>query len=407
MDRTIIHCDMNSFYASVELLSYPSLADKPVAVGGDAESRHGIILAKNEAAKKFNVKTAETIWQARRKCPDLIILPPHHARYQEFCDRINAIYLRYTDLVEPFSIDESWLDVTGSLKHFGMTGRELADDIRLTVRRETGLTLSAGVSFNKIFAKMGSDYKKPFATTEITRENYRDLLWPLPVSDLIFVGRSSVGRLQSMNIHTIGDLAQADVRLLSAAFGKHGAQMHAYANGEDDAPVLPYDTPREWKSVGNGLTFRRDLSGRQDIQTAVTALSDHVSARLRKHGLKCAGVKVDIKNPQLISVSRQAPLELATDLAKDIAEAAMGIIERNWNLRDPIRQLTVTGINVLAGGTEQELQLSMFPGQKTELDEKQRAVETAMDAIRKKYGRHSVIYGAVLDNDLGIEYQDE
>ncbi len=209
MDRVILHCDMNGFYASVELLSRPDLRDKPMAVCGDPKSRHGIILAKNEIAKKYGVVTAETIWQAKKKCPDLQLVKPHHDRYKEFSEKINKIYLSYTDMVEPFSIDESWLDVTASQRLFG-TGRQIADMIRARVKRELNLTLSVGVSYNKIFAKMGSEYRKPDATTEITRENYRDLLWPQPVRELFFVGWATAEKLEKLGVHTIGDLAHSD-----------------------------------------------------------------------------------------------------------------------------------------------------------------------------------------------------
>ena len=346
MDRTILHCDMNSFYASVELLEHPELDGKPVAVCGDPHSRHGIILAKNEEAKKYKVQTAETIWQARRKCPDLILLAAHRYKYERFSKIINGIYLRYTDLVEPFSIDESWLDVTGSLSKFGMTGKEIADEIRETVKTETGLRQSVGVSFNKIFAKMGSDYKKPDATTVITRENYKDILWPLPARDLIFVGKSTAAKLESLNIRTIGAIAQADPSMLHRVFGKHGDEMYRYANGLEDSPVARYDAAREYKSVGNGITFRRNLQGREDVRTAVVSLSDRVSVRLRKHGLRASGVKVDIKDPNLRTISRQMQLESSTNSSAEIAKAAMDLIDRNWRYTDPIRLITVTGINI-------------------------------------------------------------
>ena len=208
MDRIILHCDLNSFYASVELLDHPELRDRPVAVCGDPNSRHGIILAKNEPAKRYKVQTAETIWQARRKCPELVLLPAHHWKYRDYSRRVNAVYERYTDLVEPFSIDESWLDITGSLHLFGGDAKALADEIRRVLREELGLTVSVGVSFNKIFAKMGSDYKKPDATTVISRENYQELLWPLPITSLLFVGRSAAAALEHYGVHTIGDLAR-------------------------------------------------------------------------------------------------------------------------------------------------------------------------------------------------------
>jgi len=404
MDRTILHCDMNSFYASVELLEHPELDGKPVAVCGDPHSRHGIILAKNEEAKKYKVQTAETIWQARRKCPDLILLAAHRYKYERFSKVINAIYLRYTDLVEPFSIDESWLDVTGSLSKFGMTGKEIADEIRETVKAETGLRQSVGVSFNKIFAKMGSDYKKPDATTVITRENYKDILWPLPARDLIFVGKSTAAKLESLNIRTIGAIAQADPSMLHRVFGKHGDEMYRYANGLEDSPVARYDAAREYKSVGNGITFRRNLQGREDVRTAVVSLSDRVSVRLRKHGLRASGVKVDIKDPNLRTISRQMQLESSTNSSAEIAKAAMDLIDRNWRYTDPIRLITVTGINISEGMPEE--QISLFEPVLEEKRKQNEAIDAAMDSIRDKFGKYSIMHGGALGNDIGISYKE-
>lgn len=222
MDRTILHCDCNSFFASVECVFRPELKTVPMAVCGNPENRHGIILAKNELAKKAGVVTAETVWQARQKCPELVLVPPHHQEYVRYSNLVNAIYQRYTDQVEPFSIDESWLDVTGSRTLFG-SGETIADTIRKAVREELGITVSAGVSFNKIFAKMGSDYKKPDATTVISRENYRQLLWPLPISEMIFVGKASRTALRELGIYTIGDLARAEPSLLLARLERSAA----------------------------------------------------------------------------------------------------------------------------------------------------------------------------------------
>ena len=245
MDRTILHCDCNSFFASVECVFRPELKDVPMAVSGNPENRHGIILAKNELAKKAGVVTAETVWQARQKCPELVLVPPRHQEYVRFSGLVNAIYQRYTDQVEPFSIDESWLDVTGSRALFG-SGETIADAIRRAVREELGITVSVGVSFNKIFAKMGSDYKKPDATTVITRENYRQLLWPLPISDLIFVGSASRNALRELGIYTIGDLARTDPALLTARLGKAGTVLSTYARGEDESRVASIsDEPEE------------------------------------------------------------------------------------------------------------------------------------------------------------------
>ena len=278
MDRAILHCDCNGFYASVECIQQPKLWHVPMAVCGDPESRHGIILAKNELAKGFGVVTAETVWSAKQKCPELVLVAPHHDLYHEYSKRINKIYGQYTDQVEAFSVDESWLDVTGSRRLFG-TGRQIADELRERVHRELGLTISVGVSFNKIFAKMGSDYKKPNATTEITRENYRQILFPLPVSDMIFVGKSTAAALEKIGIETIGDLAGADMRMLEKLLGKAGPVLWEYANGLEDSPVQVQGAGEAVKSVSNSITFRRNLVGLEDISQGLLLLADSVAGR--------------------------------------------------------------------------------------------------------------------------------
>ena len=399
MDRVILHCDMNGFFASVELLDYPHLKDKPMAVCGNPENRHGIILAKNEIAKKYGVVTAETLWQARKKCPDLEVVPPHHSKYKHYSKLINEIYLRYTDMVEPFSVDESWLDVTGSQKLFG-SGVEIANEIRETVKKELGLTLSAGVSFNKIFAKMGSDYKKPDATTEITRDNYKEILWPLDIRDLFFVGKVTAQKLNHMGIKTIGELAKSDKKSLISLLGKQGGVIHDYANGLDITPVLRFDQQEKVKSVGNGTTFRRNLSGIEDIRTGVTALSDTVASRLRKNKMKAFGVKVDIKDPNFKVITRQQQLDNPTNLTEVIADTAMEIITKSWRMRDPIRMITVTAINLCDENQAQQLSLFADENINTEKEEK---AERAMDDIRKKFGNGAITFGSVLKNDIGVE----
>lgn len=399
MDRVILHCDMNSFYASVELLDHPELRDVPVAVSGSADTRHGIILAKNEPAKKFGVKTAETIWQARKKCPDLLLLPSHHDKYREYNKKINKIFLDYTDMVEPFSIDESWLDVTGSIRLFG-SGKKIADAIRARVRNELGITLSAGVSFNKIFAKMGSEYKKPDATTEITRENYKDILWPLSVSELFFCGWSTAEKLVDMGISTIGDLAEADPDVLEKALGKQGPILRTYARGEDNSPVRLYDQKEKIKSVGNGTTFTRDITSDDDILTALTDLADTVAGRLRKYQLKAYGIKVDIKDTALKVASHQKQLISPTNLADEIREHAYEIVKSTWPDGKPIRMLTVTGINLV--NEDEGEQLTLF-AEENDTHDKSESVERAMDEIRKKFGTSSIKFGRVIGNDIGVD----
>lgn len=398
-NRVILHCDMNGFFASVELLDYPEFRDKPMAVCGDPESRHGIILAKNEIAKRYGIVTAETLWQARKKCPDLQTVPPHHKKYQHYSRLINEIYLQYTDMVEPFSVDESWLDVTASQKLFG-NGKQIADKIRNQVKKELGLTLSAGVSFNKIFAKMGSDYKKPDATTVITQENYKNILWPLDIRDLFFVGKATADKLQGIGIHTIGQLAESDRHTVTALLGKQGSIIHDYANGLDQTPVNRFDEREDVKSIGNGSTFRRNLEGIQDIRTAVIALSDTVAVRLRQKKKKAFGVKVDIKDPSLKVISRQQQLDNPTNLAENIADAAVSIIEKSWNLRHPIRMLTVTAINLCPEDQAQQLSLFSSENIQNETGEK---MERAMDDIRKKFGRNAITFGRIIKNDIGLE----
>ncbi len=401
-DRVILHCDMNGFYASVELLDRPDLDGQPVAVCGDPDSRHGIILAKNELAKRAGVVTAETIWQAKRKCPDLQLVRPHRSKYTHYSKLINQIYLRYTDLVEPFSIDESWLDVTASQNLFG-SGREIADEIRRTVREETGLTLSAGVSWNKIFAKLGSDYKKPDATTEITRENYQQILWPLPARDMIFVGKSTAEKLLKSGIKTIGDMARSDPKLLTSLLGKQGQMLWNYANGYDNAPVSRYGEAEPVKSVGNGITFRRNLMSEDDIRTAVTGLSDTVASRLRHHKLKAFGVKVDIKDPSFTTISRQKQLFVPTNLASELAQASMDLIHESWRPGAPIRMLTITGINLCDETVEEQISLFATDNRSHQQGEK---IERTMDDIRSKFGSAAITFGGVLGNDLGIDVHD-
>lgn len=389
MDRVILHCDLNSFYASVELLDYPELRDCPVAVCGDPQSRHGIILAKNEPAKKFKIQTAETVWQARKKCPELVLLPAHHEKYHHYSKLVNAIYGRYTDLVEPFSVDESWLDVTGSLHLFHTDGKGLADRIRWEVREELGLTISVGVSFNKIFAKMGSDYKKPNATTVITRENYQDLLFPLPVGDLIFVGRAAVKTLDEYGVKTIGDLAQFDRDALIKLLGKQGGTLHDYATGEENSPVVPVSQMPGPKSVGNGMTFPRNLQGLEELKAGVSLLADEVAVRLRQLDMKCATVSVAVRDPNFHDISRQKRLDTPTFLAREITQAVMELLEKTWNPRSPVRALTVTAQNLLPTDQATE-QLNLLSPDTAPKREKVEKLERAMDGIRDKYGKGSI-----------------
>ena len=390
--RVIFHCDLNCFFASVELLDKPALWDVPVAVCGDPKSRHGIILAKNEPAKKRGVQTAETVWQAKKKCPVLVLLPPHHELYEVYSRRVNEIYGRFTDLVEPFGIDESWLDVTGSLHLFGGDARALADRIRATVKAETGLTVSVGVSFNKVFAKLGSDLKKPDATTVIPPEGWRDIVWPLPVGDMLFAGRSTQRVLGQYGIETIGQLAACPEEMAEQLLGKMGGQLWRYANGLDNSPVRPGHQREPVKSVGNGTTFPADLVRWEQIRQGLAPLCDSVATRLRRQRLYAGGVSVTLKGADFKAVSRQMRLDEPTHLMRDIWETAQELARQIWKAPTPIRAMTVTALHVTEDGQAYR-QLDLLGQASAKRSERQEKLESAVDAIREKYGSGAIRFG--------------
>ena len=406
MERAILHCDLNSFYASVELLSHPELRSSPVAVCGDTTSRKGIILAKNEHAKRFGVKTAETIWQARQKCPDLVLLPPHHDRYQEFSRLINTIYGQYTDLVEPFGIDESWLDITGSMHLFGGDAAAIADSLRERIKQELGLTLSVGVSFNKVFAKLGSDYRKPDATTVISRENWKRIVWPLPVGSLLFAGPAAQRALAQYGIHTIGQLAGADASLPERLLGKLGYQLWSCANALDDSPVRPQHEKEPVKSVGNSFTFKENLTTWSQVRRGTSLLCDSVATRLRRQGLYCGAVQIGLRDPSFHNISRQKQLSHSSHLMRELLSAAMELIEGVWRPPSPVRLISVTALN-LTDQLETYEQVDLFsPGQRLP-DEKLERLERSLDAIREKYGGKAISYGDGLDSMEDIVREEE
>lgn len=394
MYRTILHCDCNSFYASVETVLDPSLAAGPMAVCGDPDSRHGIILAKNEQAKACGVKTAETIWQARRKCPDLRLVAPHREEYVRYSRRANQLYLEFTDLVEPFGIDESFLDVTGSMHLFG-SGQQIADTLRRRMREELGLTISVGVSFNKAFAKLGSDYKKPDATTLLSPETYREIIWPLPVGALLYAGPKAQQKLHILGIDTIGQLAAADPVSLHSALGKLGDTLLAYARGEDHDPVRSFYAEHTVKSVGKGMTFAHNLTHMEEVRLQVMMLCDNIGTRLRARHLQCQTVQVLIRDPDFHNISRQTTLPSATDSTRQLTETALSLIAQHWKPGKPIRMITVTAASLLSPEQTGE-QLSLFDAGAAERREKQQKLDRAVDALRGKYGKDAVQYGASL-----------
>ncbi len=400
MSRVILHCDCNSFFASVETVLNPAYKGVPMAVCGSESDRHGIVLAKNEEAKKFGIITAETVYSAKKKCPNLVIAEPHHDEYVKFSKRVNEIYARYTDLIEPFGIDESWLDVTASERLFG-SGLVIANRIREDVKREIGITVSVGVSFNKVFAKLGSDYKKPDAVTVIDESNFKDIVYPLPVKDLLFVGKKTAEELSRMGIRTIGALAEASEDILKMKFGKAGQMLSSYSRGEDFSPVVPICEREDTKSVGSGYTFKRDLVGKEECKSGIEFLSEDVGKRLRKLRMKCTSVQLTIKDEYLKVIQRQMQLDPPSDISREISECAYKIYLRSWSEQKPVRMLTVTASGLIHENEVSE-QLSFFEESRDEERTKSRKREETVDIIRQKYGSSSIISGSFLDGTIGI-----
>lgn len=386
MDRVILHIDMNNFYASVETLYDPSLRDIPMAVGGDKEKRHGIVLAKNMLAKAMGVTTAEALWEAERKCPGIKFVPPHFERYSKYSRLAKEIYMQYTDQVESFGMDECWLDVTGSTRLFG-SGREIAEEIRTRIKDELGLTVSIGVSFNKIFAKLGSDYKKPDAVTEFTRENFRELVWPLDASEMLFVGKSTQAALKKYGLYTIGDVARTDVKLLKRLFGKNGVQMHMYANGEDMSPVHSVQEQDEVKSVGNSTTAVHDLRDDGEIRAELYVLSENVARRMREKGVSGCNVQLYVRKYDLETYQRQKMLDVAVADSESIFQAAYSLYREN-HTGESIRSIGVRVSSLVPLGTEQ---CSLF--EDVSVGRRRQKLDSAVELLRGRYGDDIIFRG--------------
>ncbi len=380
MKRCVLHIDCNKFYASVECLYRPELRDKPMAVGGDPENRHGIILTKNEIASKYGLTVGEPLWKARQKCPDLVVVPPNYPLYLRFSALARKIYEDYSEFIEPFGLDECWLDVTGSEK----SGEEIAQEIRKRVKSQLGITVSVGVSFNKVFAKLGSDYKKPDAVTVIDESNYKDIAWSLPCGDLLMVGRSAQKKLNAYGINTIGDLADTDVAVLKSLFGKNGEMLHSFANGTECSPVRHKDEISDVKSVGNSTTAPRDLVNEEDVKTVFRVLCESVSTRLREKGLKGRVVTIYVRDKELSSFSRQMKIPANTDISTEIFYYAMKLFCANYFWNKPIRSL---GVSV----SDFDVTYEQFDFEKTvENREKQERLETAVDSLRRRFGNYCI-----------------
>ena len=391
-DRVILHCDLNNFFASVSLLSSPTLYGMPVAVCGSEKERHGIVLAKNEIAKKYGVKTAEAVWEAKSKCPELVILSPDYKKYSEYSRRAREVYERYTDLVEPFGIDECWLDVTGSTLLFG-TGEKIAERIRRDIKRELGITVSVGVSFTKIFAKLGSDMKKPDAVTVISRENYVNRVLPLPAEEMLFVGKNTAEKLNESGIFTIGDLARCDESFLKRKFGKSGVQLKHYAMGEDDSPVTPPSDDDMPKSIGRSITPDHDITTRDEVWKIFLELAEDICSSLRKKGLYAGGVQVHTRTVSLKVKEVSKSLELPLNTAITLARKCMDIFDGFYKWDMPLRSVGIRAVNLKKDGVAaQQDVFGVFDS-----EEREEKIADYVQSVRDRFGNKSIKRGRVIE----------
>lgn len=388
-----MHCDLNNFYASVETALNPKLKGKAVAVCGKTENRHGIVLAKSEKAKKFGIKTGDVVWEAKKKCKDLIILEPNFDEYVKYGKEARRIYYRFTDMIEPFGLDECWLDVTASRKIFG-SDYEIAYKIKEQVKKEMGLTVSVGVSFNKIFAKLGSDLKKPDGITIIRKENFKEKIWNLPASDMLFIGRSTERTLQKYGINTIGDVANTSPEILYSLFGKNGYSIWKCANGYENSSVSAFGAEPEAKSIGRGCTLVSDLVTDEEAWRVLLTLSHNVSRHLREESLIASGVQITVKSNDLKCVQFQKKLGFATQNAREIADCAYSLYLEKYDRVLPVRALTVRAIELLPIGTTQ--QLNIFFDINKHL--KSEIIEKTVIELNKKYGKYTVMEASLLNN---------
>lgn len=386
MDRSILHCDLNNFYASVECINHPELRDKFVAVCGSVEERHGIVLAKNQKAKLMGVKTGDAIWQARQKCPELIVVKPHFEEYIKYSKIVRDIYYRFTDLVEPFGMDECWLDVTGSEMLFG-NATEIAYKIKETIKKETGLTISVGVSFNKVFAKLGSDLKKPDAVSVITKDDFKNQIWHLPANELLWVGRATYNKLLKYNVKTIGELANTPPDILKCWFGINGEMLWRFANGLDVSRVRHIEENVPIKSIGNGITCIKDLYTFEEVWRVLFTLCDELGTKLRENNLSANGVRLTVKDNRLVSKTFQAALPFSIQSSYFTAQKAMEIFKQNYDFSHPVRSLSVTVYSL--GNQTEYFQLSLSGD--TQTQDKKCKIETTADRIQKRFGENAIL----------------
>ncbi len=383
LEKVILHVDMNNFYASVECIDKPHLKDVPMAVGGDESKRHGIVLAKNMLAKNMGVKTAEALWQARKKCPEIVFVRPNFEKYVSYSKAAKEIYKRYTDKVESFGLDECWLDVSGSTRLFG-SGEEIAQEIRETIKKELNLTVSIGVSFNKIFAKLGSDMKKPDAVTVINKDDFKEKIWHLKAGELLGIGPVVQKKLINIGIFTIGDLAQTNVDILSKLLGKQGKVIWEYANGLDNSDVTNTLSEREVKSIGNSTTTARDIQNIKDVKLTFYMLAQSVSKRLREKNLKAGGIQISLRKCNLETSQHQCKTEFPINSSKEIFNKAYELFKAT-NAKLPLRGLGIKSFDLREDAVMQQ---SLFYDAKE--IEREDDLEKTLDNLKDKFGDKTI-----------------
>ena len=402
MERIIIHSDMNSCYASIECSLNPELKGKAMAVGGNEASRHGIILAKSEEAKKFGVKTGEPLWQARQKCPGLIIVEPHFDVYKEFSRKAHEIYSRYTDIIEPMGLDEVWCDLTGSIMLYG-SAYNIIREIKESFKSELGITVSIGLSYNKIFAKLGSDLAERDGFYEITKANYKEKVWHLPASVLFGIGRKTAARLEEYGVSTVGDLANCSKEWLRAVFGVCGNDMWLSANGLNNDKVSPDSYKAKSKSIGHGVTCKADLENNEEVWKVFLFLSQNVAKRLTEENLFATGVQIGVRNTRLTTKQFQSQLDYSTQSAYEIAKTAIKLFETNyiWDLN--VRAVTVRAINLTEKACFRQLD---FYTDYSKID-KQKTIDDAVMGIRKKFGENIIFNCCLMNEDKIPKFSTE
>lgn len=396
MARNILHCDMNNFYASVECMLSPELKQYPVAVCGSVEERHGIVLAKNYKAKAFKVATGDAVWQAKQKCPDLVVVPPHYEEYLKYSKLAKAIYCDYTNQVEPYGMDKCWLDISGTKKLFG-NPVDVANEIRERIKFELGLTISVGVSFNKIFAKLGSDYKKPDAVTVFEKETFREKIWGLPASDLLGVGRATTRVLNNYCIRTIGDLANSDYDFIKRILGKNGVSLWLYANGRDNSTVKDIKFVSPVKSIGHGITTVVDLDNEEEVWRVFLELTQGNGHKLRVHQKVAKAVAIYVRDNTLFSKQWQTQMQMVTQLPLVLAQYAFQLFKKRYDWRNPIRSVTIQAINLFPQDMPQQIDLFCD----YERAEKQEKLDGCVEKLCQRFGKRC-IRNAVLLQELGM-----